>query len=68
VVVRDASAKHSFHLYERSGRGSVDRSSGIRFRGTRTWNVDLGYPGGVVTYAAQGPGGTHGHFTVLVPG
>lgn len=66
VVVRDTSAKHSFRLYRNAG-GSLDRRTGIGFRGSRTWKINLGHPGSV-TYASQGPRGTHRHFTMLVPG
>jgi hypothetical protein len=37
VVVRDRSARDSFHL---TGRG-LDRRTGIGFRGTATWRVEL---------------------------
>jgi hypothetical protein len=62
VTVLDASSKHSFRL---SGR-SLDRRSGVRFQGTRTWIVSLG--AGFYTYASEGPRTTQKSFSVLTPG
>lgn len=64
VAVRDASARHSFRL---SGAG-LDRRSGLRFTGTRTWRVTLRGEIGSYTYASDGPRGTSRRFSVLVPG
>lgn len=63
IIVSDSSAKHGFSLVG----GSLKRSSGTRFKGTKTWTVTL-EAFGAYTYRAVGPGGTHRHFDVLLPG
>lgn len=64
VTVRDASARHSFRL---AGTG-LDRRTGVRFKGTKTWTVRLRGTVGSYTYASDGPGGTSRSFAVLIPG
>ena len=62
VTVRDASAKYGFRF---AGPG-VDRHSGIAFKGTRSWTVNL--RGGLYTYASEGPGRNGRRLWVLTPG
>ncbi|HUF76948.1 MAG TPA: calcium-binding protein, partial [Longimicrobiales bacterium] len=61
IVVRDRSPRHSFHLV---GRG-VDRATGTRFRGRRTWFVKLHGAGAYRFFSDAGPRRRSGSFRVV---
>lgn len=62
VTVRDASATRDFHLV---GSG-VNRRTGLAFRGTRRWTIDLRH--GTYGYRSDQPGSKRRSFVVLTAG
>jgi hypothetical protein len=62
ITVRDAAATRDFHLV---GRG-VNRRTGLAFRGTRRWTIELRR--GMYRYRSDQPGSKPRSFVVLAAG